>query len=167
MNKWLKEHTPPGMSLGYLKLLFWGGLIVGTLYSFGFLMEYFDAARTIRQSMERQGLVYAGEMMPYFSHLISDRLSVLRWFGWAFAISSEVICSQYFRAGSQSHYVMRRLSSRKEMDKRTHSLAGTGFMVFFAAELLLILLYLGIYFWCAPEGMIPEQTIWLFWRYVP
>lgn len=167
MNKWLKDHTPPGMSLGHLRLLFWGGLIVGILYSFGFLTDYFNAARTIEHSMERQGLVYCGEMMPFFSQLISGKFVVLHAFGWIFAVVAERTCTAYFRREAQSYYVMRRLSSRKEMDKRCTSLAAAGLLTYAAVVLLLYLLYLGIYFWCAPEAMIPEQTIGLFWRYVP
>lgn len=167
MNNWIKKHTPPGMALGKLGLLFWGGLAVGVLYSFGFLIEFGDAAWTIMRSMERQGLVYIGEMMPHFSQLISGKLTVLTALGWIFAVAAELTCAQYFVKESQSYYVMRRLSSRKELDKRTHSLGGAGLAVYAAVIFLLYFLYLGIYFWLAPEGMIPEQTIGLIWRYVP
>lgn len=167
MNKWLKRNTPPGMDLGKLGLLFWGGLVAGTLYSFGFLTDFFAAARTIERSMERQGLVYFGEMMPHFSQLISGKFVVLHAFGWIFALVAEWTCTGYFRRESQSYYVMRRLSSRREMDKRCGALAGAGLLAYFAALVLLYFLYLGIYFWCSPEGMIPAQTIELFWRYEP
>lgn len=167
MNNWIKRHSPPGMKLEYLSLLFWGGLLVGVLYSLGFLVKYVDAAITIERSLERQGLVYVGEMMPHFTQLISGRFRILNAFGWIFAVVAEHTCCGYFRRESKSYYVMRRLSSRKEMDKRCTSLAAAGLLAFFAVELLLYLLYLGIYFWCAPEGMIPEQTIGLIWRYVP
>lgn len=73
----------------------------------------------------------------------------------------------YYRRETKSIYLMQRLPSKWTIWKQCVTVPAiyAGFL------LLLGAVYYGIfcaaYFYFAPEGCIPEQTIAFFWRYVP
>lgn len=73
----------------------------------------------------------------------------------------------YYHRESKSIYVMHRLPSRWTIWEQccTVPLIYAGFLLLIAV--VYYVLFLLAYFHFAPEGVIPEQTIAFFWRYVP
>ena len=73
----------------------------------------------------------------------------------------------YYHRESKSIYVMHRLPSKWTIWKQccTVPLIYAGFILLTAG--IYYALFCAAYFHFAPEGVIPEQTIAFFWRYVP
>lgn len=170
MNKWLKDRLPPGMSLGKLGWVFGGMLLFCVLRCLGTLWEFFGDIRHFQMTLEAVSftdvLNYIDPPLKSFSAYAGSRFGFFLFCGIFFNSISVSMCENYFRRDSKSYYVMRRLSSPKEMAKRTLSVGAAGCFAIWAVGLVMYGLCLWVYFGCG-EGLIPEQTVLFFWRYVP
>lgn len=170
MNKWLKDRIPPGMSLGKLGWLFRWILLFCAVHSLGTLWEFFKDLREFHMTLEAVSytdvLNHIDPPLKTFSTYAGRRFDLFLLCGMLFSSVSVSMCESYFRKDSKSYYVMRRLASPREMVKRTTSLGAWGCCTIWAVGLVMWGLCLWVYFGCG-KGLIPEQTVAIFWRYVP
>ena len=168
MNKRFLRRWPPGADSRQIGPYFIIGMVVAVLYSMGFLWDYMIYLRDIQENLTPMELADPNfrEMLPTFAELIDGRFLFFPLYVVGF-LSFVFFNYRYFWQESKSVYVMRRVCSPWELHLRcwTVPLAGAAVIVLTAAGLYL--LYLGIYFWCAPEDIIPAQEIAFGWRYVP
>ena len=170
MNKWLKDRIPPGMSMGKLGWVFGGLLLFCVLRCLGTIWEFLGDLRDFRMILESVSytdvLNHIDPPLKSFSAYSGRRFDLFLLCGVLFSCVSVSMCKGYFRKDSKSYYVMRRLASPREMVKRTTTLGALGCFAIWAVGLVLWGLCLWVYFGCG-KGLIPEQTVAIFWRYVP
>ena len=170
MNKWLKDRIPPGMSLGKLSWVFGGILLFCVLRCLGTLWEFFEDIRNFQMTLETVSytdvLNHIDPPLKSFSAYAGGRFESFLMWGWLFCGLSVSMCVSYFHRDTKSYYVLRRLRSSRERIKRTYTLGICGCLAILSVGLLMYGLCLWVYFACG-EGLIPEQTVLLFWRYIP
>ncbi len=151
---------PLGMDTRYHKALFIGGNIISSFLSLGFLYRYFDerAALFVYGPDGVEGIM-EGAVMPPFTEVLEKAL-------WGFYITAVCVLllaiyhAAFFRIGSKSVYLMKRLPQRWELARRIFVLPLAGA----AATLLIGAVFCGIYFvlylLVTPEVCLPYGNLW-------
>ncbi|MGN1002239.1 MAG: hypothetical protein ACI4PC_05660 [Oscillospiraceae bacterium] len=158
----LERLAPPGMSLKQEKGFFWGGLAGAWLCSLSFLARYLDARGELYFYVGTQRRLDPNAVMPDFAVLFDGSL-----LGFALVAACMlffiVFHYAYYRQGSKSVYLMRRLPQRWEMHKRSLTLPLLAVCLYALAALLVLLAYLAVYLLFTPdECLTPHQwqKIW-------
>ncbi len=154
----LKRFSPPGMELKSELACFFTGMGCSTLYSMLFLTRYARERRALFDPYGTGSLI-DGAVMPDF-HLLLGLQSTEENILIGFAISAVIMLSfiifryMYYRQGSKSIYLMKRLPARFEIHKRALVLPITAAFCFAAAAFFVILLYFAIYMLATPNACI-------------
>jgi len=163
MRKFLARSTPPGISAaGEVKFfLIWQGLAV--LFSLGTLARYLSARNTLFEWAAGHRYLVDGAVIADFRTLI----------GPYFLGFGMVLCAMlggiighyaYYRRGSMSIYLMRRLPRPFERHRRALTLPLLGAALTAVLALLVYLLYFVIYLLATPKVCLPDEVWRQLWR---
>lgn len=149
----LKRYTPPGYtsSLTFLNIF---ALISATIKTIA-LPIHITAARNALYHQGRLvlGLIPGAKMAPYRA-LIGDSFSLFPLF-WLLMGLEVVSCYQFFRQGSKSIYLMRRLPDPWELHRRCWGRP----LIYTAGSLVLmggiLVFYYLLYLLLTPKGCLP------------
>lgn len=158
----IENYTPVGID--YEQEVKWIciGLILSTLYSFGFLFSLSQEYSALFTNNFPNPVLRKGAIMPDFVELFGHY-----WIG--FLIVSLCMVAllihhyAYHYQDSKSIYLMRRLPNRWELLKRCAALPLFSVAVSFLMGFLLLFIYFGIYLLVTPEACLaPDQwhKIW-------
>ncbi len=158
MRKFLLHHTPPGIEIGRELRIFGLGALLAALYSCFFFGRYKDAYDHLFYYVGKERYLADGAQMAPFGELLGTSLA-------GFVVLALVMLCfvlyhyAYFRQGSRSVYLMKRLPQRGEYLRRIWTVP----VLLALAALLLGVLFGGIYLLYylhrTPQECLPEQ-IW-------
>lgn len=150
----LKRFAPPGMGISGVRVWTIGTIVVSTLFSMIFLMEYFEELNELKRNMEYP--VFAGITMTPFADLIYSPMAVFR-LSPMVPLLYTTAHYQYFYQDTKSIYIMKRLKSPWEMHIRCLVLPVLGAVLVVAAGCAVYWVYNLIYYACTPEILLPAN----------
>lgn len=148
----LDRFAPPGMGIRGLRNWTIGFLILSTVFSMGFLLEYFQEFNALKRQMEYP--VYAGMTMTPFRDLIVYPMILFR-FAPVVPLLSIPSFYLYYYQETKSVYLMKRLESPWEMHCRCLILPFAGMFLAVLAGAVVYGLYYLLYLCCTPEHLLP------------
>lgn len=158
----LSRHVPPGLNPRTERNVFFVGLAYAVLRSFGFFFRLSDGLYRLYTGTGEFRRLRSGAMMPDFVEILD---SALLGFG-LLALCMVVFLFDhysYYRRGSKSIYLMRRLPNRWEQHRRCLTLPLAAIVLCALLALVLLCLYFLIYMLVTPEVCLqPDQwqKIW-------
>lgn len=151
---------PLGMDTKYHKTVFVGGNIISAIFSFGFLYRYFDErSKLFIYGPDGIEGIIEGAVIPPFTVILERSL-------WGFYITAlcmlllSIYHAAFFRLGSKSVYLMKRLPSRWELPKRIYVLPTLGALGTFMICAVFFLIYFVIYLLVTPKACLPNGFLW-------
>ena len=164
IKNFIQKNTPPGTDVWLLPRYLVVGVTVAVVYSFSFWHRFFER---YFQLFVREGnvTVLSGLKMTDFHELYHG--SMLAFFTFMLLCAAFVIYFYaYYRQGSKSIYLMRRLPKKFEMHRRAFLIPLIMCAIFFALAVIITFIYFGLYMLITPnECLYPDQ--WQkFWRYL-
>ena len=153
-------YAPPGLDVRKEKRLFFGVLAFGILWSLGFLPRFFSARESLyRRWTDSQGnlvkVLQEGAEMPRFAAILDDTFLFFAVGALGLLLAVGVhYC--WYRMGSRSIDLMRRLPNRGLLHRQCWALPLVGFGILAATGLLLLGLYWLVYVKLTPVGCLPE-----------
>ena len=153
----LKKLVPPGMEYKPELRFYITGLICAGLYSLSFFIRYFDARYELYEHYDYKSVLIDGAKIADFSSLLGYALV-----GFAFLavcmLGFIVYHYLYYRQGSKSIYLMKRLPSKLELHKRAIALPLLAILGCLVAALIVMLLYFAVYMLATPKQcLLPNQ----------
>lgn len=151
----LYEHlVPPGASVKTIRDVLWSGITVSGLYSLTFLIRYIDKRESLfyTDSVGRKHLT-EGALMPDFADIIGDSLGLF----WILAVALLgfiIYHYMYYRRGSKSIYLMRRLPSAWEIHKRSITMPVLVSVCTVICAFIMLMIYFAIYMLATPDKCI-------------
>lgn len=145
--------VPPGIDLKKEKNFFVAGMVCAALYSLSFLISYVVAF----------GMLFEGEKIASFKSLLGNSLAgfVLL----AMCMPGFIIYHYlYFRQGSKSIYLMKRLPHRTEIHKRALSLPVLAMLASLLAAFAIMMIYFAFYMLVTPNEYLPPNQWLELWR---
>ncbi len=157
MKQWIERLSPPGMKLRTERIVFWAGNGGATLWMLlGFLTRYARARGSLYVFTDGKRRLIEGAVLPSFWELMSlyprgfflVGVMLLSFVVWRYA---------YFRQGSRSDYLMRRLPRPGLRHKMAWCVPLWRVAVTAVLCLACGLLCLAVYLWATPEGCLPQD----------
>lgn len=151
------EHSiPPGAVVVFIPRYLIIGYIGSLIYSLTFWYKYFDKYWELFLREDKL-TVLSGEMMTDFGRLYDGSM-----YGFLFCalwcVAFVIHYYNYYRQGSKSIYLMKRLPKRLEMHRRALTLPILMCVVFLLMALITTLIYFGLYMLITPnECLLPNQ----------
>ncbi len=151
----LKKYTPPGMDLSQEKGLFIAGMCGSTVYSLFFFGRYWDAYEALWKWQEEPKVLWPGAEMEPFLELLDK--SLVGYLILAICMFGMVAAHYgYYRQGSKSIYLMRRLPDGKLLRRTCWTLPMVGVALCLAAAAVSLLLFYTVYITCTPPECLPR-----------
>lgn len=154
----LTRHAPLGIRLDWEIQFFAAGWIGSALYSFGFLLKYYNLLSDLyiyRSGSTRE--LDLSRVMPDFYTVLDDSLR----FYLIFALCMLLLIIYHYafhHMGSKSIYTMRRLPNKWELHRRCLALPIASALILLAAAGITMLLWFAVYMLCTPEQCLtPNQ----------
>ena len=164
IKKFIEHSIPPGAAAAYIPRYMITGYICSVLFSFSFWHRYFEKYAYL---FFREGdlLVLSGEMMNGFAMLYDGADLGFKFFA-VWCVAFIIHYYTYYRQGSKSIYLMKRLPNRFEMHRRAVTVPIIMCVTFFIMSAVTTLIYFGLYLLITPnECLWPGQWQNL-WRYL-
>lgn len=165
-HKWKKEisyYAPAGMELKQEKTVFIIGMIMSSVFSFGFFgIVFSDCLEKLYWKNGADRSVIPGAMMMNFTEIFGEALLGFKVVV-ALMIAAAVMHYAYHFAESRSIYTMRRLPSVWELHRRCLTLPICGIIISLMTAFAILLICYGFYVGLTPkECIIPGQwqKIW-------
>ena len=138
----LKKLVPPGMEYKPEFRFYITGLVFSGLYSLSFFIRYFDARYALYDHYDYKSVLIDGVKIADFSSILG---SALVGFGLLAVCMLGFIVYHYlyYRQGSKSIYLMKRLPSKIEIHKRAIALPLLAILGCLVMALTIMLIYLG------------------------
>lgn len=156
LKNFIEHSIPPGAVTAFIPRYLIIGYIGSVLCSFTFWHKYFDKYWKL---FIREGelTVLSGEMMTSFDRLYDG--SMLGFLFCAIGCAAFIIhYYSYYRQGSKSIYLMKRLPNRFEMHRRALVLPILMCIAFLIMAFITTLIYFGLYLLITPnECLLPNQ----------
>ncbi len=154
----LARHAPPGIKQEWEKQFFVSGWVASLLYSFGFLIRYFDYRSDL--FVYRSGTIReldTSRVMPDFYVVLDNCLMFYVMFAVCMLLFA-VYHYAYHRMGSKSIYTMRRLPNKWELHRRCLTLPIAAALILLISAAVTLMLWFGIYMLCTPDPcLVPGQ----------
>ncbi len=164
MNDFLKRHSPPGMELKFERRFVLTGWLLSFLYSLLFLDAYFSAWNDLFIWEKGSRVLIKERIMPDFAELIESYL--LGFFIVSLCMIGFVIYRYaYYRQGSKSIYLMKRLPHKSERHRRAWLLPLLAALVSILIALTLLLLYFTVYMLVTPDECVSAGQWYKIWRF--
>ena len=159
MMKKLKKYAPPGYNIDFdIRFSLWG-LFIAFLYSLTFIYKYLGARSNLFYGDEIK-LIVPGAIMPGFLSIMGKSM-------WGFMILAVVMLEfvfmhyLYFRQGSMSIYLMKRLPDGKFIHRCCWTLPLLGIVLCVVTAAIVLALYYLIYVGCTPDECLSAG----YWRF--
>ena len=146
----LQALCPPGYELKMEYRVFWAWLTVSILYSMQFLINYMNAYDNLFYYSGRTKVLNMDMRMPGFFVLVDDGFDVLL-LGCVFLVIVFMMHYDYYRRGSKSIYLMKRLIDSKDLRKTYIGTPCIYGLIFLVTGLVLSAIYYVIYRFVTPQ----------------
>lgn len=164
ISKFLNKYSPPGMELKQEKRIFAWGIILSILYSiFDWSAKYIEAYNGLFVYKNGRHLLNVNAEMPYFRALLGRSFM-------GFAILSVIMLGFiiyhyiYYRQGSKSIYLMKRLPNKSELHIRALAIPVIVVMLCFVTVFILLMIYFAIYMLVTPKACLLPNQWQILWR---
>lgn len=164
IRNFTERLLPPGASGRVIPRFLIFGHLCSLFYSFTFWHKYFDKYWELF-TLNGETWSLSGEMMTSFGRLHSGTMTAFKFFA--------VLCTvfiiyyySYYRQGSKSIYLMRRLPNRFELFKRTITMPLIMCLSFIAASALTTAIYYLLYVLITPDDCLLSTTKLDLWRFL-
>lgn len=153
----MQKYTPPGID--FTKQ--WTRCLIGISAAFGWSWSFLVKYLTVRGELFERTLtglaVRKGAMMREFWWLIHEDMDSLDGFLVFYLVMLGMIVYHYlyYYQGSKAIYLMRRLPDKWEMHRRNVTLPLAAIMIGLLTEVVVLLVYYGIYVICTPMQCLP------------
>jgi len=156
VEKWGK-YTPPGIEFTKQMTICLTGISAAFGWSWSFFVKYLTARGELFERTMTGLVVRDGAMMQDFWNLVHEDMDSLDGFlvFYLVMIGLMVYHYLYYYQGSKSIYLMRRLPDRWEMHRRNVTLPLVAIVLGVLTEIVVLLLYYGIYMACTPAQCLP------------
>lgn len=141
------RNSPPGINIKQEAGIFIAGLVCATIYSFSFFISYIVAREMLAE----------GEKLAMFGTLLGSSLNGFIML--AICMPGFIVIHYlYFRQGSKSIYLMKRLPVRTELYRRIFMLPVLAVFTSLAAAFAIKMIYFAVYMVFTPsEYLLPGQ----------
>lgn len=165
MIDFLKRYAPPGLDLKpEIRTFLTGNIASAMLSMFSFFRKYLSARDELFKYYTdgSKELIQGAVIAPFGTFITGVPLyfSIAVIFMLAFIIYHYL----YYRQGSMSVYLMKRLPRRFELHKRAISLPLMMSLATVAVSLAMIFIYFVIYFIATPKVCLPYEAFQKIWR---
>ena len=162
-DRW-SHLTPPGIPLRRELSFLLGGYLLALLFSFQYLARYSEARGELFEYVAGLRVLREGAVIADFTLLM--RHAAFGFFAVACALLGlAVFHYAYYRQGSMSIYLMKRLPRRRERHVRALAFPLCAIVLTGLAAFVLRFLYFVLYLLATPEGCLPAQVWQQFWRF--
>lgn len=156
IKEFIEHSVPPGANTAIIPRFMIIGYIISVLFSFSFWHRYFDKYWELFIT-ENKVTVLSGVMMTDFSELYDGSMLAFAMF-MLYSLVFAVHYYGYYRQGSKSIYLMKRLPSRLERHRRALTLPILMCVAFLVLAVITTLVYFGLYMLITPnECILPTQ----------
>lgn len=163
-NKLRSRMTPPGIPLRREISFLLFGYLLALLFSFQYLARYVEARQDLFEWVAGRRVLREGAVIADFPILM--RQATFGFFAVACALLGLAVFHYiYYRQGSMSIYLMKRLPRRAERHVRALAFPLSAVVLTGAAAFLLRFLYFVLYLCATPKGCLPAQVWQQFWRF--
>ncbi|MEA5012086.1 MAG: hypothetical protein VB100_10255 [Angelakisella sp.] len=159
----LSRYAPPGINLRQEKSFFYTGIICAAIYSLGFIFRYSNARSNLYEWQAGKRVLISNAKIEDFTVLLDKAL-----FG--FLVLSMCMLAliayhyAYYRQGSKSIYLMRRLPDGKLLHRQCISLPFAAVCICLISMALLFLVYFVIYMVFTPQACLDAEQWQKIWR---
>ncbi len=159
MIDFFKRNAPPGIDLKQeFRVFFIGNLCSVAVSFFAFLDRYLDERRQLFTYVNGVRQQIDGAIMVPFRSLINFCFTVF-FFVACFMLGYIIYHYAYYRQGSMSLYLMKRLPKRSELHRRAFTVPCLAVLATFGIALAAILFYYIIYFLATPKACLPYAAL--------
>lgn len=157
MKKWLEDKIPPGVDIDNCFPWFKSGLIISSIVTLGFFFTYLSSYNSLFGWSDGKKVENLWEKHGYYMDGFWDIADF--WFVGFLVVTVAMIAMviynySYFRNGSQSIYVMKRLPEKSELHIRCLTLPLITITGCIVAALILLALYYLFYMLVTPDTAI-------------
>lgn len=155
MREFLKRNSPPGIDLKQLWYVFLFGNLCSILISFaGFLSNYIQARRQLFCDNYGHPVLITDATIKPFYGLLDDFF--LLFYIVAFVLLGFIIYYySYFRQGSMSIYLMKRLPDKRDIHRRALTIPCLAGLATIVVAITTVALYYVIYLLATPKACLP------------
>ena len=156
VEKW-EKYTPPGIEVRRQLTICLTGISGAFGWSWSFLVKYLTARSDLFERTMTGLVIRDGARMRSFWQLVHEDMDSLDGFLVFYLVMLGLIVYHYlyYYQGSKSIYLMRRLPDRWEMHRRNVTLPLVGIVLGVLTEMIVLLLYYGIYVMYTPPQCLP------------
>ena len=164
MIEFLKRNAPPGIDLMQEIGVFVIGNICSVAVSFfAFLISYLEAREALFTYISGERVRLEGAVIVPFRNLFSA------YFLGFVIVSAVMLCFiiyhyAYFRQGSMSIYLMKRLPGKSELHRLALTVPCLAALATLAVAFAAIALYFIIYILATPKECLPYTALCMLWR---
>lgn len=153
----MEKYTPPGIEFVRQLDFCLRCMLVALVWSCSFLLKYLNARGELFMRTMTGLVVREGVMMQDFWQLLHVDFDSLDGFLLFYMVMLGLMVYHYlyYYQDSKSIYLMRRLPDRWEMHRRNVVLPLAAIVIGFLTEMVVLLLYYGIYVICTPTQCMP------------
>lgn len=164
INNFLSKYSPPAMDLKQEKRVFVWGMILSNIYSLlYYFTNYTDALRELYEYIYGKRVLNFNATMPNFRSLLGNSFIG---FGIVSAIMIGFIIYRYayYRQGSMSIYLMKRLPQKYEIHKRALTLPIIVMILCLINAFILLMIYFAVYMLVTPKPCLAPDQWQILWR---
>ena len=159
MIKFFTRHTPPGIEVRQELGLFLLSQVLSLFFSLQFLAHYQNERARLFQTVDGKRYLIEGAKIADFHDILGISL-----YGFGLAavamLGFAVYHYAYYRQGSMSIYLMKRLPTPAERHRRAWTLPVLAMATCILAALAVLFVYLAIYLLATPKACLPDGV----WR---
>lgn len=164
MNDFMKRNSPPGFDVRAEKRFVIIVNVIAFFASFiSFISKYLDARKVLYVINDGEKLLVEGAIIESFSSLTG-----FYYVGFTFIslylIGVIIAHYAYYKQGSMSIYLMKRLPNKFDMHRRAITLPLLGILLTFVLAVAYFLIYFAIYVIATPNGCLHDNLWQDFWR---
>lgn len=163
MNKFLTRHTPPGIEWQQEMSAFLLGQTLSLLFSLGFFANYLEARSNLFEYAAGKRYLIEGAQIADFHGM--TRIWFLGFGMMVFYLLGLILHHYlYYRRGTMSIYLMKRLPNRRERHRRALMVPCLSILATAATALTLRFLYFAVYLLATPKVCLPDEVWQQLWR---
>ena len=163
MSKFFTRHTPPGVDPWQEIGAFLLGQVLSLFFSLQFFGHYQSARARLFHTVDGKRYLIEGAKIADFHDILGISL-----FGFGLVAVSmlgfAVYHYAYYRQGSMSIYLMKRLPDPAERHRRALTLPILAMLASALAALIVLLIYFVVYLLVTPKVCLPDEVWRQLWR---
>lgn len=166
----IKRNSPPGMSMKQEICFLLIGLGASFLYSLVFFAQFARARESLYEVIGGKRVLKDGAIMEDFADLIGDTPIDSVFLGFFFVaicmLGYIIYHYAYYRQGSKSIYLMKRLPKRSEIHRRALTLPFLAMLSCIVIAFAVMMIYFAFYMLATPEACLAPNQWQKIWRNV-